>query len=239
MATSSPVMEEPADTPPVGSTEAEHNKTKFAADLDFGAFFKKKEEPTDTPPKKRVSNSRPKKGKTLNEINENIVRLMTMGGVALAGLGASRERTDFMFDGLVLTSKAEEAAGAITAIAENNPTVRKVLERAFEAGQWGSVAFIGISIAAPILGNHGAIPGWAGAMAIPDDVPRDLYRAHYDAMRAQEPAEYMGTQIPDEPLREHDGVYQSGPLNGSAPPPEHRFGEAAPGTLFGTTPPEN
>ncbi|HZP28437.1 MAG TPA: hypothetical protein VFC99_05760 [Acidimicrobiia bacterium] len=61
-------------------------------------------------------------------------------------------------DGQAVLEGAHELAVALDQLARENPTVRRVLERALATGAWGAVLVAGAKIAIPIAANHGLDP---------------------------------------------------------------------------------
>jgi hypothetical protein len=58
-------------------------------------------------------------------------------------------------------------AEALAKLADQNPTVAKVIDSTVKAGAWADVAVACSAIALPIMANHGMIPGSAAALIGP------------------------------------------------------------------------
>lgn len=60
--------------------------------------------------------------------------------------------------GTAILEGAEQLAKSLRVLAEQNKSVRRVLERLISGGAWSGVALAGANIAIPILQHHGLIP---------------------------------------------------------------------------------
>jgi hypothetical protein len=83
-------------------------------------------------------------------------------------------------DGLVILHGATPLAAALAKLAEDSPSIAKVIDATLETGAWLEVLACVAAIAVPILANHGMAPVWAGAFlspvpgaTIPADTPAD------------------------------------------------------------------
>lgn len=78
------------------------------------------------------------------------------------------------FDGQVIVAGAPNLAGALTAVAKENPKVAKSLARITETSAWGGVVFAVAGIAVPIAAHHGLLPAGPMTTLLTDSkVPED------------------------------------------------------------------
>lgn len=66
-------------------------------------------------------------------------------------------------DGVAILNGSERLATSLAQVADTNPKVRKALEAAVSGGAWGGVIVAAVTIAVPILVNHGLVPVPANA----------------------------------------------------------------------------
>lgn len=69
------------------------------------------------------------------------------------------------FDGTQILSRADQLATALDHLAQQNPSVRKVLESAMTGGAWGEVVLAVAPLVVAIAAHHGLLPEQAGAIA--------------------------------------------------------------------------
>lgn len=138
-------------------------------------------------------------------IYESTSQLCTAVGTGLVSAGTIRNDPKLTFDGAVFIANAPKVGEAFHDLAERNPQIKAMLEKAFTAGAWGSMfAAIG-GIAIPIAANHKLIPPMVAAPFIPEGVvmPSD---ATIEAMRRAQ-ADMADTL----------GSFGNGMTNGTAP----------------------
>lgn len=137
-----PVVE--ADTPPARGKRP----TTRAGRREYDAA--RKREPKDKAPRApRPARSKPLKPRLLEAI----------GGV---GLVVSVVHAG---DGQAILAGAENLAGALDNLAQENDAVKRALEAALTGSAWGGVIIATAAIALPIMANHGMVPEQLGAMA--------------------------------------------------------------------------
>lgn len=138
-----------------------------------------------TTPKRTAAGSTPKGGRPPKVVADRValerqlVEAFGAIGLGLTMVGANSGNPAFVADGAAVLERSEQLAGALGALAEQNPTVMRVLSVATTGGAWFGVvaAFGGLGIA--IAQNHGAIPGGdtpaqlAGLFAVTDDAAAD------------------------------------------------------------------
>lgn len=86
-------------------------------------------------------------------------------GLAVIGIGISREDNGVRDTGVSMVNHAEQAAEAWLDLADQNPAVKRALKKFTEASAIGSLVVVHLSMAAPLLADRGVIPAPLAAMA--------------------------------------------------------------------------
>lgn len=105
-------------------------------------------DPVEEKPKRSRKSTRPK-GRPL-ALETELEEFFTM-------MGAMVMMVD-QFDGLVITSQAEDNAKALAKLANKNARVKKALEAMMQVSSLGAIAGVVGATAVPILMHHGVIP---------------------------------------------------------------------------------
>jgi hypothetical protein len=110
--------------------------------------------------------------------------------IAIAGQGISQSDqargAQITFDGVTIANGAAALGDAVGDLADENPVIRKALERMFRVSTYGKLVMAVGAIAVPIAANHGLFPaGIAEALgsfgAAPAPAPASANGAgHYD-----------------------------------------------------------
>jgi hypothetical protein len=77
------------------------------------------------------------------------------GALMLGGITVSPR---LMYDAEIIAGKADELAAEVVAVAERNPAMYAALVTMVKGGQWAKLATLLVTVAVPILANHGILP---------------------------------------------------------------------------------
>ncbi len=149
-------------------------------DTDEMSALAEKDAPPKKPAKKpaakkstggRRRTAKPKvniQGKTTESVQQ-------IGGLLIVA-GAARDSDHLAYDGRVLASRAEDVGAAVAELADEDPRVKRALERVFTASSWSKLVLVSAQVAVPIMACHGAVPKAAavpfvGDVGLPPDPP--------------------------------------------------------------------
>lgn len=195
----------PPGTPPQKSTAKKSTTAKKAGPAPRKAATTPKR-PVGRPPRPRI-------GAKVTESFESI-------GAILVMVGETREDEHLTYDGQVLAGRAAAIGASVEHIADQNPAIKRALERFFTISGWGQIAATVATVAVPIAACHGFLPT---AAALPF-VNAEIGLPPPPKARPEPPSS-------DGPRAPHRGTTDGAPASarpaastngGPVPPPTHR-----------------
>lgn len=171
-------------------------------------------------PKEQARSEKPKSDKPRGrppELQKQLEEMLMFVGLMTAGAVDP-------FDGEVIRDNAASMAEAWHKVAQQNATVKRILNSMMETGAWSGAVAATAAVAVPILQNHRLVPD---NIPHPFAKPPRLVAAEQQRQPAQHPhmptPPQGGTQVP--PQQGSPIAPSQAPQPPEPPPGQHRYGQ--------------